>query len=55
MTNKAATMQKKKCYFDNWICHQNCNCWHDFRGWYYNSPLWQLVIYSANHNLLLLN
>jgi len=26
--------QKRICYFDNCISHQNCNCWHGFMGWY---------------------
>ena len=28
------TLQKRICYFDNCISHQNCNCWRGFIGWY---------------------
>jgi len=27
-------LQKRICYFDNCISHQNCNCWHGFMRWY---------------------
>jgi len=25
------TLQKGICYFDNYILHQSCNCWHGWR------------------------
>ena len=33
-TLSSLTLQKRICYFDNYISHQNCNCWHGFMGWY---------------------
>jgi len=29
-----ASLQKGICYFDNYILHQSCNCWHGFMGRY---------------------
>jgi len=30
----ASSLQKRICYFDSCISHQNCNCWHGFMEWY---------------------
>jgi len=50
--------KKMTCYFDNYICHQNCYC--DMAlGWCKISPLWQssmgnaeYVEYSNNNSAL---
>jgi len=42
-------LQKKTCYFDNYVSHQNSNSWHSFMGWYYNSPLWQPAMGNTVH------
>ena len=55
------SLQKRICYFDNCLSHQNCNCWHGFMGWYYrivpcDSQLWgiQCTWSSYRNNWMLL-
>jgi len=46
------SLQKSICYFDNYICHQNCNCWLEIVPC--GSQLWQYNTHGVHEQLKLL-
>ena len=47
------SLQKSICYFDNCICHQNCNCWLEIVPC--GNQLWQYNTHGLQEQLKLLH
>jgi len=46
---RTPTLQKRICYFSNYMFHQSCNCCYGIMGRYYNSPSWWPAMGNTVH------